>query len=89
MSKHEKLVSRLLSRPKDFNYSEAKTLLEHFGFQEENKGKTSGSRVEFIRDNDTILLHKPHPDGTLKDYQVKQLIEELLELKLIAKHGKS
>lgn len=83
MSKHEKLVERLLSKPKDFQYDEAKTLLEHFGFEERNKGNTSGSRVEFVKDKDTILMHKPHPDGDLAHYQVKQLIEKLKEWKLI------
>lgn len=83
MSKKEKLIARLLSCPKDFNYSEALTLLQFFGFAENNKGRTSGSRVEFVKDNYTILLHKPHPSGDLKVYQVKQLISELKTLKLI------
>lgn len=83
MSKKEKLIARLLSRPKDFHYDEAKTLLRYFGFEESHKGKTSGSRVEFVRGNDTLLLHKPHPTGELKGYQVKQLIDTLKELKLL------
>lgn len=83
MSKKEKLVARLLSCPKDFSYSEAKTLLQFFGFMENNKGRTSGSRVEFVKDNYSILLHKPHPTGELKSYQVKQLITELKILKLV------
>lgn len=83
MSKKEKLIARLLSRPKDFHYDEAKALLLQLGFEEKNKGKTSGSRVEFIKGADTILLHKPHPSGELKSYQVKQLVDTLNELKLI------
>lgn len=83
MSKKEKLIARLLSRPKDFQYDESKTLLLSMGFSECNKGRTSGSRVEFVKDDATLLLHKPHPSGELKGYQVKQLIETLKELKLI------
>lgn len=83
MSRKEKLIARLLGKPKDFHYDEAKVLLEYFGFEERNKGRTSGSRVEFTNENNTILLHKPHPNGELKSYQVKQLIEVLKELKLI------
>ena len=83
MSKKEKLIARLLGKPKDFHYNEAKALLEYIGFEERNKGKTSGSRVEFVNGNNTILLHKPHPNGELKSYQVKQLIDTLKELKLI------
>ena len=83
MSKKEKLIARLLARPKDFNYDEAKVLLGFFNFEEKSKGKTSGSRVEFVNGNNTILLHKPHPNGELKSYKVKQLIDTLKELKLI------
>lgn len=83
MSKKEKLIARLLSRPKDFHYDEAKVLLQYFDFVENSKGRTSGSRVEFIRGNDSILLHKPHPSGELKSYQIKQLIDTLKELKIL------
>lgn len=83
MTKKYKLIARLLSCPKDFTYDEAKSVLSHFGFVEDNKGKTSGSRVMFIKDADTILLHKPHPSGELKTYQVKQLIEDLKQGKYI------
>ncbi|MCM1067503.1 MAG: type II toxin-antitoxin system HicA family toxin [Muribaculaceae bacterium] len=83
MSKIQKLVERLLKLPKDFNYEEAKVLLTHLGFKERNKGKTSGSRVEFTLAEKSIQLHRPHPDGTLKHYQLKQLIEALRDLNLI------
>ena len=83
MSKKEKLIARLLSCPKDFHYDEAKTLLKSLGFTEDNKGRTSGSRVAFINGDKFIMLHKPHPSGELKLYQVKQLIETLKELKLL------
>lgn len=83
MSKKEKLIARLLSRPKDFHYNEVVTLLGFFGFVERNKGKTSGSRVEFVRGGDVVMTHKPHPNGELKEYQVKQLIATLKELKLL------
>lgn len=77
MSKSEKLVLRLLSRPKDFTYSEVKTLLRYLGFEEIHKGKTSGSRVMFQRSSDkvSILLHKPHPGNIVKLYVIDQLIE--------------
>ena len=60
-------------------YSEAKNLLEQLGYEEYNKGRTSGSQVIFIRkaDMSKILLHKPHPRNELLAYQVKQLIEQL------------
>lgn len=79
MSKKDKLIDRLLSRPSDFEYDEAKSLLEKFGYREDNRGRTSGSRVVFIN-NETkhiIRFHKPHPGNILKNYQIEQLIEDL------------
>jgi hypothetical protein len=53
-------------------------LLGYFGFKEIRKGKTSGSRVKFIREDGTpIMIHKPHPTGILKRYQLKQIKEVL------------
>ncbi|MBA2561351.1 MAG: type II toxin-antitoxin system HicA family toxin [Chitinophagaceae bacterium] len=85
MSKKEKLISRLLQRPKDFSYSELKSLLTSFEYQEFNKGKTSGSRVAFINENTNhiIRLHKPHPKNILKAYQVDLVIEELKKENLL------
>jgi len=50
MSKKEKLLEKLKSKPKDFTYNEAKVILNSLGFVENNKGKTSGSRVTFINE---------------------------------------
>ena len=60
MSKFEKAKKRILLKPKDYTYTEAKYFLWQLGFEEYNKGKTSGSRVKFIRESDkrAILLHK-------------------------------
>jgi len=45
-----------------------------------SKGKTSGSRVEFIsEDGIPINLHKPHPGNELKEYQVKGIVKTLKE----------
>lgn len=66
--------------PKDFHYDEAVKLLESFGFEEVKKGKTSGSRVKFEHPAGVpIMLHKPHPSGIMKQYQLKQ-IKEILGL---------
>lgn len=42
MSKFQKSKERILGKPKDYTYSEAKYLLGKMGFEEYNKGKTSG-----------------------------------------------
>ncbi|MGE5614830.1 MAG: type II toxin-antitoxin system HicA family toxin [Bacillota bacterium] len=79
MSQKEKLIKRLLSRPNDFAYREVKSLLSDFGYFEDNRGRTSGSRVAFVHTETKhiIRFHKPHPGNTLKMYQVDELIETL------------
>jgi hypothetical protein len=80
MTKKEKLIARFLSMPTDFHYDELVTLLGYFDFAEVSTGKTSGSRVKFKNTEDvTIMMHKPHPSGIMKLYQLKQ-IKELLGL---------
>ena len=79
MSKKEKLIARLKSKPKDFRFSEAQTLLEHCGYELSNAGKTSGSRVKFFKERKIFRIHKPHPKNELYDYQVDELIKELTE----------
>lgn len=81
MSQHDRLVSRLLSKPIDFTYDEAVTLLSHFGYLVDNKGRTSGSRVKFFNPKikHIIFLHRPHPKNILKSYQIKEIITALQE----------
>jgi len=77
----DKLKIRLLSCPKDFTYSEARKLLTQLGFEESNKGKTSGSRVKFFRpaDGKMVLLHKPHPGDVMKAAAIRQLASLIKE----------
>ena len=77
MSKKDKLLERLREIPKDFTFDEMRTLLEFLGFEMVNKGKTSGSRVKFIKSNQIIILHKPHPRKELLEYQIKQILDIL------------
>ncbi|MDO5609014.1 MAG: type II toxin-antitoxin system HicA family toxin [Capnocytophaga sp.] len=85
MTKIDKLIERLLSVPKDMEYNELVKILNHFGYIETTKGKTSGSRVMFVHDlaKTPIRLHKPHPKPILKEYIIKQVIEELKTEKFI------
>ena len=78
MPKKEKLIIRFLTMPSDFHYDEVVKLLGYFDFKEVKKGKTSGSRVKFMnKENVPIMLHKPHPSGIMKHYQLKQIKEVL------------
>lgn len=84
MGQKEKLIQRLKTKPRDFTFQEAETLLNYLDYACVNKGKTSGSRVMFTSDkHGSILLHKPHPQNELKTYQVKQLVNILKQEGLI------
>ena len=84
MGQKEKLIQRLKSKPKDFTFDEAETLLRYLSYVRLNKGKTSGFRIMFTsEEHKEILLHKPHPQKELKAYQIKQLIEVLEQEVLI------
>ncbi len=85
MSKVRKDIERLKSKPKDFTYDELKKILNNFGFIENNKGKTSGSRVVFenLGINKKIEFHKPHPNNIIKSYQINKILKLLNEWRIL------
>ena len=76
MSKHEKLLAKLLNRQGSFTWQELVALLTSFGYLQL---EGSGSRVKFDNGNPhaMINLHRPHPGNELKGYVKKQVIEHL------------
>ena len=82
MSKINKLLLRLKSKPKDFTWEELVTLLTKLGFTEL---QGSGSRVKFYHHdlNRIIHLHKPHPAKILKHYVLNEVIEILTRENLL------
>ncbi len=86
MSTLEKQIERFKSKPNDFTYDEVKRILNNLGFFENNKGKTSGSRVIFINYKDLskrIVLHRPHPSNIIKQCQIKDILSKLREWRLL------
>ena len=83
MSKKSKLIKRIKSNPKDFTIDEADTLFKTLGFKQLNKGKTSGSRISYVKDTFKVDLHSPHPQKELKPYQVKHILNQLQKEGLI------
>jgi hypothetical protein len=83
MSTKDKLIERFKRQPKDFTFDELETLLGCFEFTVNNKGKTSGSRVEFENPTDSLIVHKPHPSNIMKGYVMKQILDYLKEHKYI------
>ena len=80
MGTKEKLRERFLKLPSDFTFDEMQRLLEGYGYERSNKGRTSGSRLIFKNgDKRPIMLHKPHPGNIVKEYAMKQVLEDLRE----------
>ena len=74
MSTIEKLKQELKARPNTFDWKDAKRILEHEGYMEEKGGRTSGSRSRFENEEKaSFVLHRPHPEGSMKAYAVKSL----------------
>jgi len=83
MSKKDKLITRLKSKPKDFKFIEAKSLMRLCGYSMSGAGKTSGSQVYFAKDKKVFYMHKPHPQKELHLYQINAIIKELEQEGLI------
>lgn len=80
MNRREKLIKRFRTLPKDFSFEEVIALFQGCGFALENKGATSGSRVKFYNDKDqnSFIMHKPHPNNVVKGYVMRDILNFLL-----------
>ena len=80
MSKKEKMIKRLLSKPKDFTFEELVTLMGLLGYEKVNAGKTSGSAVKFSNSSGhPLFIHRPHPGNILKEYHIRNILKEFEE----------
>ena len=85
MSTKEKLIERFKKQPKDFTWEELVRLFGIFGYVVNSKGKTSGSRVLFEKEDESYIVHRPHLSNAIKEYAMKQVLDYLIEKKLIKK----
>ena len=78
MSKFEKALGRLKSKPRDFTWKELQSIMSHFGYEELKGG---GSRRKFVQSTSkiSVSLHEPHPQPKLKMYALELIIEHLTE----------
>jgi hypothetical protein len=76
VSKQEKLLRRLASKPTDFTWSELVSLMTALKFEIE---KASGSGRKFIHSETevTLFIHEPHPSRVLKAYQIRDVVQLL------------
>ena len=79
MGSKEKLIERFCKLPKDFTYEETLKLLSSYGYNEHNKGATSGSRVRFKNEQtgQYIDIHKPHPGSIMKEWMMKAIFAKV------------
>lgn len=76
MGTKDKLIQKLKSKPRDFEYRELLRLLKLLGFVEKPTGKTSGSRVRFVHSQTgvALTLDKPHGRKELLTYQINDAL---------------
>ena len=78
MSRIEKIITKLNNNSGNLTFDEIVSLLEHFGYHVDNKGRTSGSRIRFYKAGaQAIIMHKPHPRKTLLSYKIKDIRAKL------------
>ena len=75
MGTKEKLIERFKRQPNDFYWDELVRLFSILGYETDNKGKTSGSRIIFIKGKSSYMAHKPHPGSIVKKYVMKQVLD--------------
>lgn len=76
-SKQTKTLKAIFSKPTSTNikFTDIESVLITIGTE---KVEGHGSRVRFLLSNETLHLHRPHPEAEAKRYQV-ELVREFLE----------
>lgn len=78
MGKFNTIREKIKNESRSLTFEEVVYYLAHCGYTLYTKGKTSGSRVIFVRNNqDTIEMHRPHPQKELTIGAIKALKEKL------------
>lgn len=76
MSKQEKALRRIASKPKDFTWQELVSLLTGLSFTLQKAGG-SGRKFNDPNTGATLFIHEPHPNKVLKPYQVRDAVDIL------------
>jgi hypothetical protein len=78
VSKREKALTRVKSKPKDFTWEELVALMTACGYELKRTGGP-GRKFVHIATGTVMYMHQPHPSNVLKAYQVREAIVELTE----------
>ena len=76
----DEFVQIMQKEPKAFNAGNlSNVIVSSFGYDEHNKGVTSGSRVRFKNEQtgQYIDIHKPHPGSIMKAWMMKAIYQHL------------
>lgn len=73
MGKQDKLIEKLLTKPRTFLWSDLCSVMESLGFR---IVKGNGSRRKFVhRDTKRVVSwHEPHPEKEVKFYVIKEAV---------------
>jgi len=82
MGKKDNLKARFLSMPKDFEQREMDALMSQCGCVRNNRGKTSGSAIQYVHQatQRVFAYHHPHPGNIIKPYIMKAAREFLQDV---------
>lgn len=84
MGKQEKLLARLLSKPKDFTWNELCSLMKHYGFELlKANGGGSGRKFYCDKTKSLVIIHEPHPGNIIKRYSIDDIIIKLKDVGVI------
>jgi len=74
MGKQDKLLESFKAAKKEYKWQDLVAVLKSLGF---DLVEAEGSRVDFVKGDLVIKLHKPHPQKEVKAYALKQTKETL------------
>ena len=79
MTRVDKLLANLLSVPNTFDFNDFARVMQYLGYELDQKGRTSGSRVRFYRESDgrILIMHSPHPSNEMTRGAVKAAVRFL------------
>lgn len=86
MSKKQKLINLFfkIPPPKDFRWDDLKTMMESLGFSHDASG--GGSHGHFVKNDDpdkVVDISRPHPNGILLAYQIKEVKSKLKDWNIV------